>query len=98
MNILLWILQVVLLLLCFAGGGFKVFAFRVDSNIPSTSALPRGAWAVLGLFEIVCGLLLVVPGGALDARTDSARRCRTGVGIPGFGGDVRAVFARTGRF
>jgi uncharacterized membrane protein YidH (DUF202 family) len=62
MNILLWVLQVVLALLCLAGGGFKAFAFQVDPKIPSTSALPRGAWGLLGVFELVCGLLLIIPG------------------------------------
>ena len=29
MNILLWVLQIVLVPLCLAGGGYKVFAFQV---------------------------------------------------------------------
>ncbi|HEY3935760.1 MAG TPA: hypothetical protein VGL65_14195 [Gemmatimonadales bacterium] len=62
MNIILWVLQIVLALLCLAGGAYKVFAFQVVPMIPSTSALPRAGWTVLGVFEIVCGLLLVIPG------------------------------------
>jgi hypothetical protein len=62
MNILLWVLQLVLALLCVAGGGYKVFAFQVVATIPSTGMLPRSGWAVVGVFEIVCGLLLVIPG------------------------------------
>jgi hypothetical protein len=62
MNIVLWIVQIVLALLCLAGGGFKVFAFQVDPKIPSTSALPRSGWAILGVFELLCGLLMVIPG------------------------------------
>jgi hypothetical protein len=61
MNILLWLLQIVLALLCFAGGGYKAFAFNVVPAIPSTAALPRGAWTALGIFELVCGLLLIIP-------------------------------------
>lgn len=61
MNIILWIVQIVLALLSLAGGAYKVFSFQVVATIPSTSALPRGAWTALGLFEIACALLLIVP-------------------------------------
>jgi hypothetical protein len=61
MNVLLWIVQIALALLSFAGGSYKVFAFQVDPAIPATAALSRGAWAALGVFEVVCAVLLVVP-------------------------------------
>jgi len=38
MNVLLWIVQIALAFLSFAGGAFKVFAFKVDPNIPATAA------------------------------------------------------------
>src|SRR5215831_6144606 len=61
MNLLLWIVQIVLAFLSFAGGAYKVFAFQVDPAIPATAALSRGAWSALGVFEVACAVLLVVP-------------------------------------
>jgi len=61
MNVLLWVFQVVLALISLAGGAYKVFAFQFDPTIPSTSAFSRGGWAALGVFEMVCAVLLVVP-------------------------------------
>jgi hypothetical protein len=61
MNILLWILQVALALLCLAGGAYKVFMFEQVANEMWYSALPPGGWSGLGVFEMVCGVLLVVP-------------------------------------
>ena len=64
MNALLWILQAVLALLCLAGGAYKIFQFDELAKMPATSALPRGGWAALGVLEMVCGVLLVVPAAA----------------------------------
>lgn len=61
MNVLLWILQAVLALLCLAGGAYKIFGFDELAKMPATAALARGGWASLGIFEIVCGVLLIVP-------------------------------------
>ena len=61
MNVLLWVLQVVLALLSLAGGMYKVFVFQFDAAIPSTSAFSRGGWAAVGVFEVLCAVLLVVP-------------------------------------
>ena len=61
MNVLLWVLQVALALLCLAGGAYKVFKFDQVANEPWYGALPRGGWAALGVFEMVCGVLLIVP-------------------------------------
>lgn len=61
MNVLLWILQAVLALLCLAGGAYKIVGFEELAKMPATAALPRGGWAALGLFEIICGVLLIVP-------------------------------------
>jgi hypothetical protein len=61
MNVLLWIFQSALALLCLAGGAYKVFAFDQVANEVWYSALPRGAWSALGVLEMSCGVLLVVP-------------------------------------
>jgi DoxX-like family len=61
MNILLWVLQIALALLSFAGGAYKVFMFDELAKVPPIAALPQGAWAALGMFEMFCAVLLVVP-------------------------------------
>lgn len=59
MNILLWIVQSLLALLYLAGGAYKTFSFaEVAEGMP---ALPLVGWQVLGVIEIVGGLLLVIP-------------------------------------
>ena len=62
MNILLWIAQVALAVLAGAGGAYKIFAFDELAKMPQTAALPRGVWSALGVFEMVCAILLIVPG------------------------------------
>jgi hypothetical protein len=62
MNVLLWILQVALALLYFAGGAYKTFMFDELAN--RMNALPRGGWAALGVLEMSCAVLLVVPAAA----------------------------------
>ena len=59
MNILLWVLQIALAFLCLSGGAYK--AFKFDELASQMRSLSRGAWRVLGLFEMVCGVLLIVP-------------------------------------
>jgi hypothetical protein len=59
MSILLWVFQLALALLCVSGGAYKAFQFDVLAN--QMRALSRGAWRALGVFEIACGILLVVP-------------------------------------
>jgi len=61
MNILLWVVQVALALFYFAGGSYKVFQFDELAKMPQGSALSRGQWSALGLLEILCGVLLLVP-------------------------------------
>ena len=61
MNILLWVLQVVLAVFCLAGGSYKIFSFDELAKMPATAALPRGGWSALGVFEMLCGILLIVP-------------------------------------
>ena len=59
MNLLLWILQAALALLFVAGGSYKVFKF--DELATYMRALPRSGWRLLGVLEMVGGVLLVVP-------------------------------------
>jgi hypothetical protein len=61
MNILLWAAQIALALQAVAGGAYKIFMFDEITNVPAMSALPRGARGVIGAFEVVCGILLIVP-------------------------------------
>jgi hypothetical protein len=58
MNILLWVLQIALALLNLAGGAYKVFS---GAALAKQFSLPSGVWAVLGLIEVVGGVLVVVP-------------------------------------
>jgi len=62
MNVFLWVLQVVLALLYVAGGAYKTFMF--DELAAQMVALPRSGWAALGILEMVCGVLLIVPAAA----------------------------------
>jgi hypothetical protein len=62
MNVLLWVLQGLLALLCLSGGAYKVFAF--DELASQMRALSHGGWRALGVVEMVCGVLLIVPAAA----------------------------------
>jgi hypothetical protein len=64
MNVLLWVLQVALALLSFGGGAYKVFMFDELAKVPAMGALSRGGWGALGVFEMLCAVLLVVPAAA----------------------------------
>ncbi len=59
MNVLLWVLQVALAELYLSGGAYKVFKF--DELAKYMPALSRGGWRVLGVIEMLGGVLLVVP-------------------------------------
>jgi hypothetical protein len=61
MNVFLWIIQAVLAFFCLAGGAYKVFSFDQLAKMPATAALPHGGWSALGVFEMVCGVLLIIP-------------------------------------
>ena len=64
MNILLWVVQVALALLSLAGGAYKVLMFDELAKMPAMGALSRGGWGALGVFEMLCAVLLVVPAAA----------------------------------
>ena len=59
MNIVLWILQGVLAFMCLAGGGYK--ASKPGDLVKGTRVLSEGAWRVIGVLEMVLGVLVVVP-------------------------------------
>ena len=62
MNIFLWVLQILAALLYGASGVMKVFLFdKVSADVPSFGALPRQAWMVLGIIELVCVVGLIIP-------------------------------------
>ena len=62
MNILLWVLQVLAALMYGASGVMKVFMFeKISVDVPSFGALPREAWTILGILELVCTVGLIVP-------------------------------------
>jgi hypothetical protein len=62
MNIVLWVLQVLLALLCFSGGGFK--ASKPGDLVKGTRVLSEGAWRAIGVLEMLLGVLVVVPAAA----------------------------------
>lgn len=64
MNVLLWVLQVALALFYLAGGQYKVFHFDELVKVPPAGTLSRGKWGAIGVFEMVCAILLIIPGAA----------------------------------
>lgn len=62
MNILFWILQVVLALLCISGGAFQIFKLEeLQKGVAAMRELPQGLWAVFGAVNILAGLGLILP-------------------------------------
>lgn len=59
MNILLWILQGLLAFHTIAGAVWKIT--NPAQTVPSLSAIPKGVWTGLSLFEVLCGVGLVLP-------------------------------------
>ena len=59
MNIALWIVQSLLSLLLLSGGGYKLF--QAPALAAQFASIPVGVWQVLGVNEIVGGLLLILP-------------------------------------
>ena len=63
MNILLWVLQAFLALMCLGGGTFKIFEIdELQATVNAMRQLPHALWAVMGAVEILGGLLLILPG------------------------------------
>jgi uncharacterized membrane protein len=62
MNVFLWVLQALAALLYGSSGVMKVFMFdKVSHDVPSFGALPKTAWTMLGILELICAVLLIVP-------------------------------------
>ena len=62
MTILLWSLQVVLAILCIAGGAFQMFKLNeLQQGVAAMRALPHGLWALFGAINCLGGLGLLVP-------------------------------------
>ena len=62
MNIVLWVLQILAALLYAASGVMKTFMFdSISEGVASFGALPRKAWTMLGILELVCVVGLIVP-------------------------------------
>lgn len=61
MNVLLWVVQVLLALLSLGGGSYKLLAYEQFAKMPAAAAIPHGGWIAIGAFEIICGILLIVP-------------------------------------
>ena len=63
MNVVLWVLQIALALLCISGGVFQMFKIdELKKGVAAMRELPRGLWAFLGAFGCVAGLGLILPG------------------------------------
>jgi putative oxidoreductase len=62
MNILLWVLQAALAVLCVSGGIYKITHFEdLQAMVASMRALPRGLWLSLGVVEALGGLGVLLP-------------------------------------
>jgi hypothetical protein len=62
-NIFLWILQIGIAVFCGAGAVWRFFNYAAAAqDVPSMAALSRATWNIIGVFEVVCALGLVLPG------------------------------------
>lgn len=62
MNLFLWILQLLAAFLYTASGTMKLFMFdKISQDVPSFGALPKPTWMILGVFELVCVVGLILP-------------------------------------
>ena len=62
MNILLWVLQIALALLCISGGAFQIAKYEdLKKQAAAIRELPKGLWAFFGACNVLGGLGLFVP-------------------------------------
>jgi hypothetical protein len=62
MNIVLWVLQVALALLCISGGAYQIFMLdELQKGVAAMRQLPRRLWVFFGVFGCVGGLCLILP-------------------------------------
>jgi uncharacterized membrane protein len=63
MNIVLWVAQIVVALYAILGSAWRFFSYETAAQgVPSVQALSPAVWNVIGLFELVCALGLILPG------------------------------------
>ena len=62
MSILLWVLQILLALWNMTGGIYMINNYEKLANEWALNALPKPAWIVLGVLQILFALGLVLPG------------------------------------
>jgi hypothetical protein len=60
MNIFLWVLQIILALHTVMGAVWK-FSHSAEQTIPSLKAIPSSVWLAMGVLELICGLVLILP-------------------------------------
>jgi len=60
MKLVWWMLQVVVGLHTLVGAAWKVS--NPESTVPSLAALPHIVWLGLGVVEVLCALVLLLPG------------------------------------
>jgi uncharacterized membrane protein len=60
MNILLWVLQILFALHSAIGAVWK-FCHSAEQTMPSLKAIPQGVWLTMGVFDLLCGLGLILP-------------------------------------
>lgn len=61
MNILLWVLQILLALYSIIGGLYMINNYEMLANAWALSSLPKPAWLVLGIIQILLAIGLVLP-------------------------------------
>jgi hypothetical protein len=62
-NIVLWIAQIGVAFFAVSGSAFRFFAYETAARgIPSVQALPSAVWGLIGAFELLCALGLILPG------------------------------------
>ncbi len=83
MNVLLWVLQGLLAALFVLAGSTKVFMFEKISQQVSSKAFPHEIWTGIGIFEVLCALVLVIPAatGKLPILTPVAAACLAVEGV-----------------
>ncbi len=63
MNIVLWIIQVAVAFVTGSGAAWRIFNYsNAAKAVSSVQSLSQGAWIVIGSFEILCALGLILPG------------------------------------
>ena len=59
MNIFFWFFQILLALHTIMGAVWKFS--NSEQTVPSLKAIPHGVWLAMSIFELLCGLGLILP-------------------------------------